>query len=155
MGVEPLSSGSSSCSVTNTIYSLLTLALKVICHLIYPFRWQILRIKSTTTPLTDPNKLQAANAREPERSDSDLNKDVDPTAASEGGDGTVFKCSFSPVALAPAPKRCDIVRQIGNALKSMLDYLGRVLTLEMGKFLPEGIRKFKYVFTFSIISQVT
>ncbi|GKB98740.1 aldehyde dehydrogenase family 7 member B4 [Tanacetum coccineum] len=39
----------------------------------------------------------------------------------------------------PAPKRGDIVRQIGDALRSKLDYLGRLLSLEMGKILPEGI----------------
>ncbi|KAH0895151.1 hypothetical protein HID58_057580 [Brassica napus] len=39
----------------------------------------------------------------------------------------------------PAPKRGDIVRQIGDALRSKLDYLGRLLSLEMGKILAEGI----------------
>lgn len=38
-----------------------------------------------------------------------------------------------------APKRGDIVRQIGDALRSKLDYLGRLLSLEMGKILAEGI----------------
>ncbi|KAK9060525.1 hypothetical protein SSX86_021229 [Deinandra increscens subsp. villosa] len=39
----------------------------------------------------------------------------------------------------PAPKRGDIVRQIGDALRAKLQYLGRLLSLEMGKILPEGI----------------
>eukprot|EP01018_Ginkgo_biloba_P008093 Gb_24757 [translate_table: standard] len=39
----------------------------------------------------------------------------------------------------PAPKRGEIVRQIGEALRSKLDILGRLVSLEMGKILPEGI----------------
>ncbi|PRQ47033.1 Aldehyde dehydrogenase family 7 member A1 [Rosa chinensis] len=38
-----------------------------------------------------------------------------------------------------APKRGDIVRQIGDALRAKLDYLGRLVSLEMGKILAEGI----------------
>uniref|UniRef100_A0A9I9DV77 aldehyde dehydrogenase (NAD(+)) n=1 Tax=Cucumis melo TaxID=3656 RepID=A0A9I9DV77_CUCME len=39
----------------------------------------------------------------------------------------------------PAPKRGDIVRQIGDALRAKLHQLGRLVSLEMGKILPEGI----------------
>ncbi|KAF3439699.1 hypothetical protein FNV43_RR17977 [Rhamnella rubrinervis] len=39
----------------------------------------------------------------------------------------------------PAPKRGEIVRQIGDALRAKLDHLGRLVSLEMGKILPEGI----------------
>lgn len=39
----------------------------------------------------------------------------------------------------PAPKRGDIVRQIGDALRAKLEELGRLLSLEMGKILAEGI----------------
>lgn len=39
----------------------------------------------------------------------------------------------------PAPKRGEIVRQIGDALRSKLDLLGRLVSLEMGKILAEGI----------------
>ncbi|XP_042398165.1 aldehyde dehydrogenase family 7 member A1-like [Zingiber officinale] len=39
----------------------------------------------------------------------------------------------------PAPKRGEIVRQIGEALRTKLQYLGRLVSLEMGKILPEGI----------------
>ncbi|XP_022715297.1 aldehyde dehydrogenase family 7 member B4 [Durio zibethinus] len=39
----------------------------------------------------------------------------------------------------PAPKRGDIVRQIGDALRTKLQQLGRLVSLEMGKILPEGI----------------
>ncbi|OVA08333.1 Aldehyde dehydrogenase domain [Macleaya cordata] len=39
----------------------------------------------------------------------------------------------------PAPKRGEIVRQIGEALRAKLHHLGRLVSLEMGKILPEGI----------------
>lgn len=39
----------------------------------------------------------------------------------------------------PAPKRGEIVRQIGDALREKLHELGRLVSLEMGKILAEGI----------------
>ncbi|KAL4195758.1 hypothetical protein AMTRI_Chr04g242680 [Amborella trichopoda] len=39
----------------------------------------------------------------------------------------------------PAPKRGEVVRQIGEALRCKLQQLGRLVSLEMGKILPEGI----------------
>ncbi|CAG7716212.1 unnamed protein product [Allacma fusca] len=39
----------------------------------------------------------------------------------------------------PAPKRGEIVRQIGDALRRKLQPLGQLVSLEMGKILPEGI----------------
>merc|ERR1711928_294666 len=39
----------------------------------------------------------------------------------------------------PAPKRGEIVRQIGVALREKLEPLGKLVSLEMGKILPEGI----------------
>ncbi|XP_057786677.1 aldehyde dehydrogenase family 7 member B4 isoform X1 [Salvia miltiorrhiza] len=39
----------------------------------------------------------------------------------------------------PAPKRGEIVRQIGDALRTKLHHLGRLVSLEMGKILAEGI----------------
>ncbi|XP_054258538.1 alpha-aminoadipic semialdehyde dehydrogenase [Macrosteles quadrilineatus] len=39
----------------------------------------------------------------------------------------------------PAPKRGEIVRQIGDALREKLVPLGKLVSLEMGKILPEGI----------------
>ena len=42
-------------------------------------------------------------------------------------------------AEVPAPKRGEIVRQIGDALREKLELLGRLESLEMGKILPEGI----------------
>ncbi|KAL2630636.1 hypothetical protein R1flu_015322 [Riccia fluitans] len=38
-----------------------------------------------------------------------------------------------------APKRGEIVRQIGDVLRANLNALGRLVSLEMGKILPEGI----------------
>jgi aldehyde dehydrogenase (NAD+) len=38
----------------------------------------------------------------------------------------------------PAPKRGEIVRRIGNAIREKKDALGRLVTLEMGKILQEG-----------------
>ncbi|KAF6138806.1 hypothetical protein GIB67_025968 [Kingdonia uniflora] len=39
----------------------------------------------------------------------------------------------------PAPRRGEIVRQIGDALRTKLQHFGRLVSLEMGKILPEGI----------------
>ncbi|CAB3359655.1 Hypothetical predicted protein [Cloeon dipterum] len=39
----------------------------------------------------------------------------------------------------PAPKRGEIVRQIGDALRAKLQPLGQLVSLEMGKILPEGV----------------
>lgn len=39
----------------------------------------------------------------------------------------------------PAPKRGEIVRQMGNAMREKKDALGRLITLEMGKILQEGL----------------
>ncbi len=39
----------------------------------------------------------------------------------------------------PAPKRGEVVRQIGNALRDKKDALGRLVSYEMGKSLQEGL----------------
>ncbi len=39
----------------------------------------------------------------------------------------------------PAPKRGDIIRQIGNALRNNKDDLGKLVSYEMGKALQEGL----------------
>ena len=39
----------------------------------------------------------------------------------------------------PAPQRGDYVRRLGNALRDNVEALGALVTLEMGKILPEGI----------------
>jgi len=41
--------------------------------------------------------------------------------------------------LTPAPKRGEIVRQIGDALRAKRDALGHLVSLEMGKILAEGV----------------
>lgn len=46
--------------------------------------------------------------------------------------------TFSRWRLLPAPKRGEIVRQIGNALRDHKKALGKLITMEMGKILPEG-----------------
>ena len=40
--------------------------------------------------------------------------------------------------MVPAPKRGEIVREIGNELRAAKDELGALVTLEMGKILAEG-----------------
>lgn len=39
----------------------------------------------------------------------------------------------------PGPKRGEIVRQIGDALRKKTTLLGQLLSLENGKILPEGV----------------
>jgi aldehyde dehydrogenase (NAD+) len=45
---------------------------------------------------------------------------------------------FERWRMLPAPKRGDIVREIGNALRDSKDALGELVTLEMGKIFAEG-----------------
>eukprot|EP00331_Platyophrya_macrostoma_P027439 CAMPEP_0176438704 /NCGR_PEP_ID=MMETSP0127-20121128/19462_1 /TAXON_ID=938130 /ORGANISM="Platyophrya macrostoma, Strain WH" /LENGTH=517 /DNA_ID=CAMNT_0017822745 /DNA_START=103 /DNA_END=1656 /DNA_ORIENTATION=+ len=42
-------------------------------------------------------------------------------------------------AQTPAPKRGEIVRQIGDELRKFLKPLGQLLSMEVGKILPEGV----------------
>lgn len=42
-------------------------------------------------------------------------------------------------AAVPAPARGEVVRRIGNRLREKQDALGRLVSAEMGKILPEGI----------------
>ncbi|KCV69262.1 aldehyde dehydrogenase (NAD+) [Fonticula alba] len=42
-------------------------------------------------------------------------------------------------AAVPAPKRGEIVRQIGDELRNKIEPLGKLVSLEMGKILAEGI----------------
>jgi aldehyde dehydrogenase (NAD+) len=46
--------------------------------------------------------------------------------------------AFGKWRLVPAPKRGEIVRQLGNALREAKPDLGRLVTLEAGKILAEG-----------------
>lgn len=50
----------------------------------------------------------------------------------------------------PAPKRGEIVRQIGDALRAKLQHLGRLVSLEMGKILAEGIGEVQ-VYIFNVV----
>ena len=47
--------------------------------------------------------------------------------------------AFKAWRMVPAPKRGEIVRQIGEALREHKDDLGKLVTLEMGKILSEGL----------------
>ena len=46
--------------------------------------------------------------------------------------------AFLKWQLIPAPKRGEVVRQLGNALREAKRDLGRLVTLEAGKILAEG-----------------
>jgi aldehyde dehydrogenase (NAD+) len=46
--------------------------------------------------------------------------------------------TFERWRMVPAPKRGEIVREIGDALRRAKDKLGTLVTLEMGKILAEG-----------------
>ena len=46
--------------------------------------------------------------------------------------------AFEEWRLWPAPKRGEIVRQIGDALRAKKEYLGKLVSYEMGKSLQEG-----------------
>jgi aldehyde dehydrogenase (NAD+) len=46
--------------------------------------------------------------------------------------------AFKTWSTMPAPKRGEIVRQIGDALRSHKDALGKLVSYEMGKSLQEG-----------------
>ncbi len=46
--------------------------------------------------------------------------------------------AFNTWRLIPAPRRGEIVRQIGDALRQYKDALGKLVSYEMGKSLQEG-----------------
>lgn len=52
---------------------------------------------------------------------------------------TTFIISCFCSTQVPAPKRGEIVRQIGDALRQKVDLLGKLLSLENGKILMEGV----------------
>jgi aldehyde dehydrogenase (NAD+) len=63
------------------------------------------------------------------------------TAASQKNYETVVaqaEAAFTEWRMMPAPKRGDIVRQIGDALRKYKDPLGHLVSYEMGKSLQEG-----------------
>lgn len=47
--------------------------------------------------------------------------------------------TFKQWANIPAPQRGEIIRQIGEELRKYLQPLGKLVSLEMGKILPEGV----------------
>ncbi len=47
--------------------------------------------------------------------------------------------SFADWRMRPAPARGEVVRDLGNELRKFKDPLGRLVTLEMGKILSEGL----------------
>jgi aldehyde dehydrogenase (NAD+) len=52
---------------------------------------------------------------------------------------TAAQEAFRRLRELPAPKRGELVRRIGNALREKRAELGALVSLEMGKILPEGI----------------
>src|SRR6476646_3012015 len=46
--------------------------------------------------------------------------------------------AFQKWQTVPAPKRGEIVRQLGNALRDAKEDLGKLVTLEAGKIIAEG-----------------
>jgi len=48
------------------------------------------------------------------------------------------QCAFLKWRMTPAPKRGEMVREIGNELRAHKDELGALVTREMGKILAEG-----------------
>src|SRR5690242_1666585 len=46
--------------------------------------------------------------------------------------------AFAEWRMWPSPKRGDVVRQIGEALRAKKESLGRLVSYEMGKSLQEG-----------------
>eukprot|EP00897_Mesotaenium_endlicherianum_P001542 jgi/Mesen1/1415/ME001303S00479 len=56
-----------------------------------------------------------------------------------GGRGSTITTYNPATNQTPAPKRGEIVRQIGDALRGKVRQLGALVSLEMGKLLAEGI----------------
>lgn len=52
---------------------------------------------------------------------------------------SIAKSAFTEWRKLPAPRRGEIVRQIGEALREKKDALGRLVSYEMGKSLQEGL----------------
>jgi len=52
---------------------------------------------------------------------------------------TAAQAAFQTWRLWPAPKRGQVVRDLGNALRELSEPLGEMVTLEMGKIRAEGV----------------
>jgi aldehyde dehydrogenase (NAD+) len=61
------------------------------------------------------------------------------TAAQYDQVGASSAEAFDRWRMVPAPKRGDYVRLLGHALREKRDALGALVTLEVGKILPEGV----------------
>ncbi|MBI3243076.1 MAG: aldehyde dehydrogenase family protein [Chloroflexi bacterium] len=66
-------------------------------------------------------------------------KVIQATAASYDAVARRATDSFKSWRMVPAPKRGDLVRDLGNALREYKEPLGELVTLEMGKIKPEGL----------------
>src|SRR6266446_2895986 len=62
------------------------------------------------------------------------------TAASDEYERAVKRAhaAFQQWQVLPAPKRGEVIRQLGNALREAKEDLGRLVTLEAGKIIAEG-----------------
>ena len=63
------------------------------------------------------------------------------TADKSAYDATIAKAheAFETWRMWPAPKRGEVVRQLGEALRAKKDALGKLVSYEMGKSLQEGL----------------
>ena len=52
---------------------------------------------------------------------------------------TTAQEAFKTWRMVPAPKRGEVVRQIGNALREYKEPLGKLVAYEMGKIYQEGL----------------
>lgn len=52
---------------------------------------------------------------------------------------TSARSAYPAWASLPAPRRGDVVRQIGDALRANREALGKLVSLEMGKVAAEGV----------------
>ena len=53
--------------------------------------------------------------------------------------------TFHRWRMLPAPKRGEVIRQIGEEFRRLKEPLGQLVTLEMGKILPEGLGEIQEV----------
>ena len=61
------------------------------------------------------------------------------TAADYERVAVAAQSSFETWRMMPAPQRGEVIRQLGEALRRNKDALGRLVSLEMGKILSEGL----------------
>jgi aldehyde dehydrogenase (NAD+) len=87
--------------------------------------------------ITDPNGTELVSYNP--ANDEPIAKVVQATA--NAYDAVVEKAAarFQTWRTTPAPKRGEVVRQLGNALRELKEPLGELVTLEMGKIRQEGL----------------